>query len=468
MTQLQISRPAQLQISLNRPQTLARRLFTDGARVVLAWGRGVGKTTFILLVALLLVAQYDRIARAHERGIRIVYLMPASTQAKKTVIHRFADILDGIPDRLRPDRLAFAFLRGKFNKVDLRATFPGGSWIQFVSQEQRELLRGMRCDVVLIDEADDIDPSLFDGTVMPWFSEPWSMNRVLMGGTPRRGRSGLLYRSYRMGLDRQEGFASIHATWRNAPEHVSAARAQSERRRLEAAGQLAIYLREWECDFDAGEGLVYPHFNRDIHIAEPAKGAVWTEMLVGCDHGYEDPGVLLLIGIRGHGRDAVAHVLWECYERHREEGWWIAQAAKIRNWYPQAKWYCDPSLPSRVAAYRSAGCKIQDVDNSIQDGVNAVGEFMASRPIEVEDPNGNIVVTGHKTRFFVSPQCTETIRELGLYKRKRDSKNSDLFLDDIEDKNNHAMDALRYALFNRFGPGPDRGRGGGNVDNRPR
>lgn len=449
---------ATLEFNLNRPQTLARRLFTDGSRVVLSWGRGVGKTFFIVLMAMLLVAQFDKLRRAQERGIRIVYLMPASTQAKKTVIHRFEEFLGG----------KFKFLGGQFNKVDLRATFPGGSWIQFVSQEQRELLRGMRCDVVLIDEADDIDMSLFDGTVMPWFSEPWSMKRVLMGGTPRRGRAGLLYRSHKLGLERSEQYATVHATWRDAPLHVDRELAISEQRRLAASGQLAVYKREWECDFDAGEGLVFPHFSHDIHVAEPPKNVTWTEILVGCDHGYEDPGCLLLIGIRGHGRDATAHVLWECYERHKEDGWWLAQAIKVRNWYPQAKWYCDPSLPSRVESYRSAGCKIQNVDNSIQDGVNCVAEFMATQPIETEDAQGNIVQVGHRTRLFVSPSCQNLIRELGLYRRKRNRRNTDEFLDEIEDANNHAVDALRYPLFNRFGPAPDRGRGDGNVDNRPR
>jgi phage terminase large subunit len=62
-------------------------------------------------------------------------------------------------------------------------------------------------------------------------------------------------------------------------------------------------------------------------------------------------------------------------------------------------------------------------------------------------------------RLHISPTCPNTIREFGLYRRKRDPRNREAFLDDIEDRNNHAMDAIRYAIFNRFG-GPDRRRGG--------
>ena len=48
---------------------------------------------------------------------------------------------------------------------------------------------------------------------------------------------------------------------------------------------------------------------------------------------------------------------------------------------------------------------------------------------------------------------------IGPYMRKRDPENELRFLDVIVDKNNHASDALRYAIFNRFG-GPERRRGG--------
>ena len=414
--------------------------------MVLAWGRGIGKTWFIIWASMMLVAEHIGKPRGPMMGVRIVYLMPATTQARKTVLHRFEAMLGG----------EFRFLGGRWNGQELRASFPDGSWIQFVSQEQRELIRGIRCDVVLIDECDDIDISVFDGTVMPWLSEPFSLERVMMGGTPRRGRAGLLYRSHTNGLQRVGGFHSVKATWRDAPEHVKRSLVESELDRLTRSGQLAVFKREWECDFDAGEGLVYPHLERDFHVCEPARNTVWTEVLVGVDHGYEDPGVFVLVGVIGHGRDAVAHVLWECHERHREESWWVAKALEVRSWYPQAKWYCDPSMPSRVTAFRSAGCDVREVDNSILDGVSAVAEMFATKQLE----DGT-----RYARLYVAPRCENVISELGLYRYKRDAKNPDAFRDEIEDRNNHTMDALRYAIFNRFG-GPDMGRNHGSLDRR--
>jgi hypothetical protein len=43
------------------------------------------------------------------------------------------------------------------------------------------------------------------------------------------------------------------------------------------------------------------------------------------------------------------------------------------------------------------------------------------------------------------------IAELGKYRRKADPRDKDRYLEDIMDRWNHAADALRYPIFNRFG-----------------
>ena len=57
-------------------------------------------------------------------------------------------------------------------------------------------------------------------------------------------------------------------------------------------------------------------------------------------------------------------------------------------------------------------------------------------------------------KLYVSPHCENTIKELRTYRRKRDPRDRESFMDAIEDRNNHAMDALRYALFSQFGEPP--------------
>ncbi len=413
---------------------------------MLPWGRGVGKSEFLLLSMFLLVAAFKGQTRSTPdaepvSGVRIVYLLPATTQAKKTVLGRFEGKLLG----------SFKFLGGKFNHNDMRADFPDGSWIQFVSQEQRELIRGLRCDASFVDEADDIDPEFYQAVASPWLSEPVSLKRSMLGGTPTRGRYGLLYQRFKWGVEGREGHYAKRATWQDAPEHVDRDYVARQRALAEESGTLATFLREWECDFDAAEGLVYPMFSEALHVKEPPSDAVWSEFLVGVDHGYEDAGVFLRIGIAGNGRDAIAWVLDEVYKNHEVEDWWVAKAkAVIKATKGRMRWYPDPSQPARIQALQRAGCHIAPVDNSIEDGVSAVANQLAVRT----------TADGKRyTKLYVAPQCKNLIREFSLYRRKRDPRNKDLILDDIQDKNNHAMDALRYAIFGRFG-----GPSGNRVD----
>lgn len=403
----------------------------------------------------LLVAQWDHETRTHPesgasvRGVRIAYLMPAATQARKTVLTRFLEKLRG----------QFKFLRGEINLTELKVTFPGGSWIQFVSQEQRELIRGLRCDAVFVDECDDIDIELYSAVVKPWFSEPFSFKRRMLGGTPRRGRYGLLYQTYKLGQQAFEGHWSLHATWRDAPEHVDSAYVASERRVAEQTGQLPTFEREWECNFDSAGDLVYPAFLESVHVRKPNPRVVWSEYLVGVDHGWEDPGVFLLIGVAGNGNDASVHVLREIYKQHQIEDWWEARVPELlalrQSSDVRTGWYADPSRPERIAALAKKGARFRETNNSIEDGVSSVANLMAIR--DTHD--------GKKfTRLYIDPSCVNTIRELGLYRRKRDPKNKERVLDEIVDKDNHAMDALRYAIMSRFGlPQVSRGVGDKRV-----
>jgi len=388
----------------------------------------------------MLVAEWDGRVRQTDgadpvRGIRIAFVIPSLAQAKRT----------GLVKRFNELRGKFFALRPSWNAVDMRVDFPGGSTIQFFSQEQRENLRGARIDVVVIDECDDIDCETFDGAITPWLSEPVSLKGVLMGGTPRRGRMGLLYRTHRRALEGEAGHRSFHATYRDAPKFVDNALVLATRGLLEREGNIAVFEREWECNFDAGEGLVYSMFSPDVHVREPDSRVKWNDILVGVDHGWNDPGVFEVCGVAGTGRDAVVHVLEETHQRERTESWWTAKAVEVLVRYPQAKWFMDPSRPDRIAAFKRVGCHVLDTDNSIEPGVSAVANRMALRVLD-DGAEGQVV-----SQFYVHPQCKELIAELGLYRRKRDPRNPDKYLDAIVDRDNHCLDAVRYAIMGRFG-----------------
>jgi hypothetical protein len=422
-------------LRLNRPQSDAFYALQPKRTLCLPWGRGVGKSWFLRAACWLMTAQHDGKVREgslkYLRGVRIIWLMPSLKQFK--AVHG-ADLDSEITGD-------WACLRGRLNRTDYRIEFPGGSWLQpFPAELHRsQSARGLRGDVVVIDETDDVDRSTYDAVVRPWFSEPWSFKMVLGGGTPRRGRKGLLYHLHSLGLDPVEPrYWTRHATWRDSPETVDPEEAADAQRNSPPS----IYKREWECDFDAAEGLVYGEvFDERFHVREPPPNVRWTEILVGGDAGWEDPGVLLLIGVVGHGADAVAWVLDEVYEKHRTPTEWVQALKDLTALYPGAKLYHDPSSPDMVNEYRKY-CIIspQKVDNSIAAGIRTVVDRFMIRGVG----------DSRAAHLYISPRCRNLIWELGAYKRKRDQHEPDRYLEEPEDKHNHACDALRYAIHNRF------------------
>jgi len=416
-----------------------------GKTIGLAWGRGGGKSKFQRLVWWSQIARWDGKRRPYATvpGVRIALVMPTLEQAKKVHASSMIDELEG----------DWKWLGGKLNRVDWRVTFPGGSWVQWVTAERARNIRGMRCDIISVDECDDVEMSVYDAITLPWFSEHHSLGMSLLSGTPTRGRYGLLYRTIArgLGLEKQSDGADFpnyfasHKTSLDFPEFVSPA--MVERARIDMQGTPQLFEREWMCSFDAGEGLVYPHFKTDFHVREPDPAIVWREYLVGVDWGWEDPTVFIVFGVSGHGKDTQIHALAEWVVQHKTDSEVADMARRVDMIYPNAIWYADPSRPQTIAAVkRAAKVRMLPADNAIQDGVATVADSFLIRP----RTDGS-----EWAQLYVAPECEEMIRELGLYRRKRDPRNHDHVLDDIEDRNNHVMDATRYALHTHFG-GPDR------------
>lgn len=438
----------ELRIRLNRPQTLAHRALQRGSTVTIPWGRGVGKSWHQRFTWYSNIARWENVEREDAlrpmRGIRVVHLMPTFKACRD--IH--GDLTE---EELGPTG-QWGWLDGRINHTNWRIRFGGGSWIQWFGTREANSARGLRCDLVTMDEADDIDPSVLDSIVRPWFSEPWSLKMLLIGGTPRRGRHGLLYREHRFGLSGDPSAHSFHATYLDAPETVD----QGYILKVKAKTPPTIFRREYLCDFDSAEGLVYDIFEEGFHIRTPDPRIIWSEILVGVDHGYEDPGAFIVIGIAGGGADAVCHILEEVYEQHRTETWWIERAKEIRARYPRARWFADPSRPDRIRGLaEGAHVRFEPAKNPIEDGVAAVADRLVQR-LDPTDRAGK----RRAARLYISPRCSSTIAEFRTYRRRRDPRDLERVLDTPEDRNNHAMDALRYAIFTRFGtPEPARGVG---------
>ncbi len=449
------ARKIELSFRLNRPQFDAFKVVQPGNTIFTAWGRGVGKSWFHRFLWWNAVAKYDGKLRTDAlkpfRGVRIIALMPTLKQFKD--VHA-----EGILNEVVSADGDWHFLGGKYNAQTGSIRFPGGSWVKPMpaSAYNSRTARGLRGDYVDCDECDDIDQEVHDAVAVPWLSEPWSLGIEVSGGTPTRGHHGLWYRTLKQGRQAERlrngespdvvgvesedveairSVYSFHATYKDAPETVSTKAVAKAR----ATTPEPTFKREWEADPDAGEGLVYP-FDEPFHVKAPPDLRHFREFIVGADHGDVDPGVFLLIGIQGHGNDASAWILQEFYEPGCRNSEWDRRATawKFATFYP------DPSRQDRIRDWRALGVPVRDLPaevKPIRAGISRVAEMLFRRKSE-HGPDW--------CRLYVAPGCRNTIREFGLYRRKKHPDGT--FSEEPEDKNNHAMDAVRYAIAGYFGP----------------
>lgn len=448
---------ARLDVRLNRPQFEALQAIKPGNTVITGFGRGVGKSWFHRLVWWMFIAKMDGHLRLIEadgiihrrRGVAIGVMMPTLKQFKD--VHA-----EGILEELSVDG-QWGFLGGRYDRQSGKITFPGGSTVTPfpAADHTSKKARGPRVDIGSCDEVDDITADVYDSIMVPWMSAPWSLNIQVLGGTPTRGRHGLWWRSMEMGRkgdrlragetiddvspEEAEALKSVYAfraTYRDAPETVSPAAVA----KAKATTPRATFEREWEANPDAGEGLVYV-FEETFHIRESPPIGTFREFHVGMDHGWNDPGSLLLFGVQGHGQDAVLWLLDEEYHREKPNHEWDQLAARWRN----AKFWPDPSRPDRINDLRRLGLNIGQTDNNIPGGLARVADLLHIRETE----------SGQRwCQFYVTQKCVNSIKEFGLYRRKKRSDGS--FSDEPEDRNNHAMDPIRYVSTAIFGRGGGR------------
>lgn len=151
----------------------------------------------------------------------------------------------------------------------------------------------------------------------------------------------------------------------------------------------------------------------------PTDESRYSSIYYGLDFGYNDPAALLKIG----WKDNEIYILDEIYERHLTNTQLIELCKnKVSKRYMIT---ADSAEPDRIEEFRKAGFRIQACTKG-KDSVNFGIDW----------------VKRHK--IHIHPSCINTIKEIQTYKYREDKEGN--VLDEPVDMNNHAMDAMRYAL----------------------
>lgn len=146
----------------------------------------------------------------------------------------------------------------------------------------------------------------------------------------------------------------------------------------------------------------------------------FDETIYGMDFGFNNPTALIRIGLR----DKVAY-LTECLYRSDMTTSDLVGAMKALNISGSTPIYADASEPDRIEEIHRAGFNVIPADKgpgSVSAGIDTV----------------------RRTRIITSPRNENVNKEAGSYKWREDRTGN--ILDEPAKINDHAMDAIRYAL----------------------
>src|SRR6516225_5406790 len=250
---------------------------------------------------------------------------------------------------------------------------------------KEETIRGYsNVSLMIIDEAARVPDDLYRA-VRPMLAV--SNGRLICLSTPY-GKRGFFHHAWASGGD---DWARIEVPaeriGRITPEFLAA-----ERRAMGASW----FRQEYECSFEALEGLVYPDFGRCVVPILPSplggegSGVRGERRVGGIDFGFRNPfaavwGVL--------DRDGVLWLTGEHYCRQKPLSYHAQHLPR------DVTWYADPSGATERCELRCAGFTVHAGDNSLRPGIAAVSARLE---------NGTLRV--------LEGACPNLLAEAGLYR----------------------------------------------------
>jgi PBSX family phage terminase large subunit len=190
------------------------------------------------------------------------------------------------------------------------------------------------------------------------------------------------------------------------------------------------YLGEW-C---LAEGAIFDFFDRAIYVVDrpPRSADYW---ILGIDYGTNNAFAAVLIGIstgqyaqNGKMVWVEKEYYWDCKKTERQKTS-SEFADDIKSWiepYAVKCIYVDPSAANFKLDLQRRGMHPVNADNDVENGIQKMTSEMKSG------------------RLFVCSECTNLIREIEGY--VWDPKCGEKGYDKPLKKDDHAVDALRYAI----------------------
>jgi len=166
-------------------------------------------------------------------------------------------------------------------------------------------------------------------------------------------------------------------------------------------------------------------FDYTVHVLGHVEPERIKHVVYGVDFGWTNPSAIICVGFDGDGR---AYVLDEFYQNRVHVETLAEEAKEMIVAYGEGPFLCDRSEPRTIREMQLANVQARADDGKRDEGIREIGGRLKIQ----EDK---------KPRLYVKSNCVNLISELQIF-------------DQAKKENDHAVDALRYALC---------GEGGGEI-----
>jgi hypothetical protein len=330
--------------------------------------------------------------------------------------------------------------------------FENGSKIECRSAENPDQLIGEGVDLMIIAEAARLSPAIWEELLRPTLAD--RPGRAIMSSTPR-GKNWFFNRF-------NDGLIHLDDEWTafHVPSSANPLILRSEIERIDRLIEQdpianAVLDQEWRANFITYKGVVFPEFQREVHVRrEPYIPGQKTMLWV--DPGSTNPYACLLVQITG---DETVRVISEIYRTQKitDEIIKLAQAAWPYAMFdggvpgnppnPELEVVVDEAAAEAIAAWRLAGYRAWGAKPPLKTGID-VYHRMLRDPFRVADKTHENPV-GIWPRITFDPSCEYSILEHNLYHYPDEARQrSEGGPTEVPvDADNHSISAIRYGLY---------------------
>jgi hypothetical protein len=323
------------------------------------------------------------------------------------------------------------------NEQELSIELINGSRIEIKGADNEDALRGVGLKGVVIDEAADQKPHVWQEIIRPTLLD--SKGWAIFIGTPK----GFNW-FYQLWLKGKKGTREHDSDWKSfqfsSYDNPTLPGGKAEIDKAKKGSDEDVFAQEYLAEFKKFKGLIYKEFDRDIHVIEPfdfSEQDGW-ELYRSVDFGYDNPTVCLWIAV---SPDNKWYVIDEYYETQQASDYHCGIILSKSAQYTTATMtFGDPSGVQVMKDWAQRGVYITPARRD--SGTNK-GDWVG-HGIDLITEKLKVSVMDKKPQLFIVNNCKNIIREFEAY--EWEEPKDELINNPGRPKkaNDHALDALRY------------------------